>query len=52
MTVPSGLLAVMAHLHFVHISPDFALPEGEGFQPSPDGDTNDQLPISIFLKEY
>jgi len=52
MTVSSGLFAVMAHLHVVHISPDFALPEGEGFQPSPDGDINDQLSILTLLREY
>jgi len=25
----------LAHVHFVHISPIFASPEGEGFRPSP-----------------
>jgi hypothetical protein len=25
----------LAHVHFVYISPIFALPEGEGFPPSP-----------------
>jgi len=32
--------------------PRFRFAEGEGFQPSPDGDINDQLPILTLLREY
>jgi hypothetical protein len=35
MTERSGSLPYLAHVHFVHISPIFASPEGEGFSPSP-----------------
>jgi hypothetical protein len=39
MTRFGGLPFELAHVRFVHISPNLASPEGEGFPPSPDGDT-------------
>jgi hypothetical protein len=35
MTRFGGLPFELAHVRFVHISPNFASPEGEGFPPSP-----------------
>jgi hypothetical protein len=35
MTEWSRSFPYLGHVHFVHISPIFASPEGEGFPPSP-----------------
>jgi len=40
MTDGLGSSSYLAHVHFVHISPIFASPQGEGFSPSPKGTLN------------
>ena len=44
MTDWLGSSSYLAHVHFVHISPIFASPQGEGFPPSPKRTLNPSFP--------